>query len=156
MPNEIIVATTIGIQKVFRFNPAARAVVITGAMISATTAGRIPIKIAVKVLLDLMVSGVRKMAMLRMMKNDGKIVPRAATKLPNPPLSLSPTTTAILTAKMPGRDCAIASRSINSSFSIQPCRSTTSLSIIEIIAHPPPNVNAPILKNEENSCQYLV
>jgi hypothetical protein len=65
MPNEIIVATTIGIQKVFRFNPAARAVVITGAMISATTAGRIPIKIAVKVLLDLMVSGVRKMAMIQ-------------------------------------------------------------------------------------------
>lgn len=41
----------------------------------------------------------------------------------------------------------------NSSRSIQPCRSTTSFSISDIIAHPPPNVNPPILKNELKSCQ---
>ena len=97
-----------------------------------------------------MVSGVRKMAIAKMMTNEGIIVPSEAHTLPRKPRILSPTEQAMLTARMPGSDCAIASRSRNSSRSIQWCLSTISRSIIEIIAQPPPNVNAPILRKDRN------
>ena len=118
---------------------------------SATTAGRTPLKMADRVSLFLMRSGVRKMAMHSMMRNEGNMVPSAAAVAPRMPRSLSPTATEILTARMPGSDWATASRSRNSSRSIHPLRSTISFSIIEIMAHPPPKVNAPILKNDRNS-----
>lgn len=148
-------ATASGIQTVFHVSPAERADVMTGAMIRATTAGRIPMNIADMTLLFFIMSGVRKPAIASMIRNDGNIVPAAATIPPFMPRSLSPTAVAILTARIPGSDCAMARRSRKSSFSIQLCRSTISRSIIEIIAHPPPNVNAPILRKLTNNCQYI-
>ena len=56
-------ATAAGIHAVFHPIPAERAVVITGATINATTAGRMPLKIAVRVGFEVIVSGVRNMAM---------------------------------------------------------------------------------------------
>ena len=91
------------------------------------------------------------MAMARMMTNDGKMVPKAAARLPFTPLSLSPITTEMFTAKMPGIDCAMASRSRNSSFAIHLWLSTISRSMIDIIAQPPPKVNAPIFMNVSHS-----
>ena len=44
------------------------------------------------------------MAMARIIRKEGRVVPKAETTLPFPPLILSPTAVAILTAKMPGRD----------------------------------------------------
>ena len=64
-------------------------------------------------------SGVRKMAIARMIRKEGRIVPAAATMLPRGPRSLSPTEVAIFTAKIPGIDCAMARRSRKSSRSIQ-------------------------------------
>ena len=122
---------------------------------SATTAGRMPLKMRLSTSLFLMVSGVRKMAMARMMTNDGNIVPTAAAMLPFTPRSRSPITTEMFTARMPGMACAMASRSRNSSFSIHLWLSTISRSMIEIIAHPPPKVNAPIFMNVSNNCKYI-
>ena len=50
-------ATAMGMMTVRQVMPAARAVVITGATIRATTAGRMPLKMLVSVALPLMVSG---------------------------------------------------------------------------------------------------
>ena len=146
-------ATRRGIQTVFHPIFAALAEVSTGAMIRATTAGRIPIKIDEITRLFLIMSGVRNMAIAKIIRKEGKMVPRDAMMLPRVPRNLSPIAVAIFTARMPGRLCAIAKRSRKSSFSIQWYLSTISRSIMEIIAHPPPNVNAPILKNEANRRQ---
>ena len=54
-------ATTIGIQTVFQPILADWADDNTGAIIKATTAGRIPLKILLSTLFDLIKSGVRKM-----------------------------------------------------------------------------------------------
>ena len=144
-------ATATGMSTVLRLMPADLAVVITGAIISATTAGRMPLKIAVRVGLFLIASGVRKMAIIRMMIKEGRMVPNAAARLPFTPFNLSPITVLIFTARMPGIDCAMASKSRNSSCLIQWCFSTTSRWIMEIIAQPPPKVKLPILKKVENS-----
>lgn len=146
-------ATEMGINIVFQFILAARAVVITGAMSRATTAGRIPMKILLIVSLFFIVSGVRKIAMSRIIVKEGIIVPRAAHSRPREPRSLSPMATAKFTARMPGRDCATASKSRKSSRDIHLCLLTTSRSIMEIITHPPPNVNAPIFRNVKNNCR---
>ena len=119
-------ATAMGIIMVLALMPADLAVVITGVMIRATTAGRMPLKILLNTSLFLMASGVRNMAIARIITNDGKIVPKAAHKLPLKPRNLSPMTVDILTAKMPGIDWAMASRSRNSVCSIQWCLSTIS------------------------------
>ena len=112
-------ATATGIIIVFFPILAARAVVITGAMIKATTAGRMPMNILLMISLFLIVSGVRNMAISKMIVKEGRIVPKAAARLPLSPRKRSPTDTDIFTAKMPGIDCATARRSRNSSFSIQ-------------------------------------
>ena len=87
--------------------------------IRATTAGRIPLNTGDNMELFLIISGVRKIAMASIMKNEGRIVPNAAQIDPFTPLSLSPTATEILTARIPGNDCATASKSRNSSRSSQ-------------------------------------
>ena len=87
---------------VFRLIFATFAVVSIGAMMSATTAGRIPLNIALRVGSFLIVSGVRKIAIASIMKKEGSIVPNAAHRLPLMPFSLSPITTAMFTASMPG------------------------------------------------------
>ena len=97
-------ATKIGIQIVFIPIFDAFAVVTTGTRISATTAGRIPINIRVRTSLFFITSGVRNIAMAKMIRKDGKTVPSAAHKLPFSFESLSPITTDIFTAKTPGSD----------------------------------------------------
>lgn len=149
--DQINKAVTIGIATVFHPIFAARAEVMTGAIINATTAGRIPLNIELIVSLFLIKSGVRNIAIVNIIKNEGKIVPNAATMLPRFPRILSPTATDILTANMPGNDCATASKSRKSSLPIHRCFSTISFSMIDIIAHPPPKVKAPILKNVINN-----
>ena len=145
-----------GMATVFHPIFAARAVVITGAMISATTAGRMPINIRLITWLFFIVSGVRKIAINKIIKNEGRMVPRAAARLPRNPRSLSPTETEMFTAKMPGIDCATASRSRNSALSIQWFLSQISRSMIEIIAQPPPKVNAPIFTKVTNYFQQML
>jgi len=86
-----------------------RALVITGAMIRATTAGRIPMNTLLNTGLFRIRSGVRNTAMVNMIRNEGIIVPSAAHRLPAPPRILSPTATEIFTARIPGIDCATAS-----------------------------------------------
>ena len=78
-------ATAMGMATVFQVMPAERAVVMTGATISATTAGRIPLKIRDTIALFLITSGVRKMAIARIIKKEGKMVPIAAVMLPFKP-----------------------------------------------------------------------
>ena len=68
----------IGIQAFFHDIFADFAVVNTGDRISATTAERIPVKMRVSVSLFLIVSGVRNIAMARIIRNDGTMVPRTA------------------------------------------------------------------------------
>ena len=100
-------ATANGIHTVFQRSLAAFADVKTGARIKATTAGRIPMKMDEITRLFFIRSGVRKMAMKRIIRKEGRIVPTAAAILPFPPLILSPTAVAILTASMPGNDWAM-------------------------------------------------
>ena len=114
-PDHINSATATGMTAVAHPILAAFAALITGATINATTAGRIPRNMLSTVALVLMKSGVRNIAMARMMRNEGKIVPNAATTLPRVPRSLCPTATEILTARMPGNDWANDNRSRNSS-----------------------------------------
>ena len=97
-------ATDTGIATVFHPILADRAEDITGATIKATTAGRIPINILDNVSLLFIRSGVRNIAIQRIIVNDGNIVPADAATAPFMPRSLSPTATEILTASIPGRD----------------------------------------------------
>ena len=94
-------ATAMGIITVFQLSLAALAADSTGATIRATTAGRIPLNTGDNMELFLIISGVRKIAMASIMKNEGRIVPNAAQIDPFTPLSLSPTATEILTARIP-------------------------------------------------------
>ena len=119
MSRDMTNAANAGIQMVESLSLAALAVVITGAMINATTAGLIPMKMLESAWLFLMVSGVRKIAMARIIRKEGSMVPSDATIPPLSPLSLSPIEVAMFTARMPGRDYAMARRSRNSSRSIQ-------------------------------------
>ncbi len=54
----------------------------TGATINATTAGRMPMNMLVRVWFCLIVSGVRNIAMARIMRNEGSMVPKAAIMQP--------------------------------------------------------------------------
>ena len=76
--DQISRATAAGIQTVRQFIPAERAVVITGATIRATTAGRIPRNIAATTGWFSMRSGVRKMAITSIMAKLGRIAPSEA------------------------------------------------------------------------------
>ena len=60
----------------------------------------------------------------------------------------------IFTAKMPGEDWAMASKSIKSSLANHPRLVTISSSISGTMAYPPPMVNAPILKKMEKAWRY--
>jgi len=84
------------------------------------------------------------------MMKEGKIVPNAVIILPRIPRNLYPIKIEILTAKMPGADWEIASRSIKSSCAIHFRFVTISFSISGTIAYPPPIVKAPILKKIPN------
>ena len=153
--DQISNATDTGIRIVRQLIPAALADVKTGAIINATTAGRIPLKIAVIVGFDLIISGVRKIAIAKIITNEGRIVPNEAIILPFTPLRRSPTAAEMFTARIPGNACATARRSRNSLLSSQWCLSTISLSMMEIMAHPPPNVNAPIFRNVKKRLEYI-
>ena len=72
--------------------------------------------------------------MANMMTNDGSTVPRAVTRLPRMPRSLYPIKIEMFTARMPGADWAMASRSIKSSLEIQFRLVTISFSIRGTIA----------------------
>lgn len=68
-------ATNTGIHNVRHVMPEAFAELMTGATISATTTGRMPLNIAERVGLDVIVSGVRNIAIARIIRNDGSMVP---------------------------------------------------------------------------------
>lgn len=67
--------------------------------------------------------------MANMIMKDGRIVPSAVTILPRIPRNLYPIKMDMLTAKMPGADWEIASRSIKSSCAIHFRLVTISFSI---------------------------
>lgn len=100
-PDHISNATAMGIMAVRHVIFAALADVITGATIKATTAGRIPLKMALTCGFSFIRSGVRNMAMHNIIRNDGIIVPRAAATLPRVPRRRSPTATEMFTAEYP-------------------------------------------------------
>ena len=82
---------------------------------------------------------------------DGNTQPNDAANAPRTPRSLYPMNTAMFTANTPGADCATASKSTKSAFPIQRLRSTTSLSMSDIMAYPPPKVKSPMRKNVAKS-----
>jgi len=94
--------------------------------------------------------------MTRIMRNDGSADPSKVHTAPRRPLILYPINVEMLMAKTPGQLCEIAIRSKNSSFSIHLFFSTTSFSIIGIMAYPPPRVNAPILKKVLKRVQFTL
>ena len=67
--------------------------------------------------------------MARIMKNDGNIVPKVVTRLPRIPRSLYPMKIEMLTARIPGVDWEMASKSIKSSLAIHFRFSTISSSM---------------------------
>ena len=64
-------ATNTGIHNVRHVMPEAFAELMTGATISATTTGRMPLNIAERVGLDVIVSGVRNIAIARIIRTGG-------------------------------------------------------------------------------------
>ena len=61
----------------------------------------------------------------------------------------------MFTANIPGADCDMARMSMKSSSPIHFLFSTTSFSIIGIMAYPPPNVKAPILAKQVKISAYI-
>ena len=76
-------AETTGIHTVVRVILADLAMLKVGAAISATTPGRMPLKMRSTVGLSLKVW--KKRAMERIIRNEGRMVPKAVTKLPRQP-----------------------------------------------------------------------
>lgn len=146
------IITIIGIQKLFNLIPADLPKHRSGAAISATTAGRIPLKI--RSITGLSLNWVNNIAINSITTKDGRIIPTLVDKLPLKPSLFLPTNIAVLREIGPGTDCANASISINSSSASHFFLFTTSLRIRGIIAYPPPKVKAPILKKTKNSSQY--
>lgn len=120
-----------------------------GAAISATTAGRMPLKIASTAGLSL--KSWKSIAIVKMIINDGKTAPNTVAMTPRHPYTRQPMNTAELTAMSPGAACANAIILRNSSSSIQCLLSTTSFCISGSIAYPPPSVKVPILRYVQNS-----
>ena len=116
----------------YRFIRADLAMLNVGAAISATTAGRMPLNMRSTMVLSLKLW--KNNAMARMMRNEGSMVPNAVIMLPRIPRSRYPIKMDILTARMPGADCDIASRSMKSSLAIQFRLVTISFSISGTIA----------------------
>ena len=73
-------ATTIGIQNVYQFSFARCARRNVGTAIRATTAGRMPRKMAATTLLSS--NCLKKMAMARIIKKEGRAVPKAVAMAP--------------------------------------------------------------------------
>lgn len=115
--NQMSRADRIGIQILYRFILADLAMLKVGAAIRATTAGRMPLNIFSIHTLSLKLW--KNNAMARIIRKDGNIVPNAVTILPLMPRRRYPMKMEILTAKMPGEDWAIASKSMKSSLAIQ-------------------------------------
>ena len=103
------------------------AILNVGAAISATTAGRIPLNIRSTIGLSLKLW--KNIAMARIMRNEGRIVPKVVTILPRIPRNLYPIKMEMLTARMPGVDWEMASKSIKSSLAIHFRFSTISSSM---------------------------
>ena len=120
-------AETTGIHMLYRFIRADLAMLNVGAAISATTAGRMPLNMRSTMVLSLKLW--KNNAMARMMRNEGSMVPNAVIMLPRIHRSRYPIKMDILTARMPGADCDIASRSMKSSLAIQLRLVTISFSI---------------------------
>ena len=78
------------------------------------------------------------------------MLPMVAITLPLTPLRRKPVNMDILTAMSPGAVWARVMSSANSS-SVSHLRCTISFCMREIIAYPPPMVNAPIFANTPNS-----
>ena len=91
-----------------------------------------------------------------MMMNDGSTTPSVAMTAPMNPFCLYPTKVAQLIATGPGVDSAMTVTFTRSSWVIHFFRDTQISSITEIMAYPPPKVNAPILKNVRNSSSSIL
>ena len=100
-----------------------RAVVKQGTAIKATTAGRNPLKAFSTQILSCI--WVKHKAIANMMRKEGSILPKAQMIPPGIFFNLYPTKMDMFTANIPGRDWAMAKRSMKSSLESQP-RSTTS------------------------------
>ena len=120
---------------------------------SATTAGRMPLNAAATH--GMSKNCVRHIAISSMTSKEGSTVPNVAIKAPGKPPTFLPTKIEIFTAKTPGQVCATATKSMNSSRFSQRCLSTTSASMIGIMAYPPPMVNMPIRKNVLKRSLYI-
>ena len=83
--SQISKAETTGIQMLWQFIFADRAMLNVGAAIKATTAGRMPLKMRSIMALSLKLW--KNMAIARIMRNDGKTVPNVVTMLPHKPLT---------------------------------------------------------------------
>ena len=119
-----------------------RAISTMGTAMSDTTTGRIPLN--ARTTQGLSLKAVKNIAMARMMKNDGVMLPRVAAILPLTPRSRYPAKMDMLTAMTPGALCERAAMSGSSSSEIQP-RRAISARMTGIMAYPPPMVKAPIL-----------
>ena len=82
-------------------------------------------------------------------------MPRVAQRDPKKPPSFAPTKVAMFMAIGPGVDSATAIISISVSSLIHPFESIVSR-MMEIMAYPPPNENAPILKKVKNKRRNII
>ena len=123
-PSQISKAAAIGINAVIQPILADFASLISGAAMSATTAGRIPLKAASTA--GISFQSWNTIAMARMIRNEGSTAPNTAPHTPRQPPTRQPMKIAELTAISPGAACARAIMLRNSSSSIHPLRSTTS------------------------------
>ena len=91
-----------------------------------------------------------------MMTSGGITVARTETRAPARPLIRYPKITALLTARAPGADCAIAVISRTSSSEIQCSSSQNFFRIIPMITKPPPKVKADIISISIGGNNFLL
>ena len=103
-----------------------------GARMSATTQGRIPLKM--RSTTGWSRYSRKTVASSKMMVMDGMMAPNMAAKAPFVPATRCPTYKAVLTAKTPGNDCTTAIMSQNSSEGIHFFWSTTAFSTNDSMA----------------------
>ena len=108
------------------------AILKTGAAMSATTAGRMPMKMLSTTRLSR--NSRKNTARMRMNSTGITMLPATAVTAPRVPRNRLPTSVATLAAKMPGNACATDSTSRKSSLLSHPRRSTNSFSISGIMA----------------------
>ena len=129
---QMAMAHTIGIQTLSNDIFACFAIVKQGEAMRATTAGRMPRKVASTQ--GMFRNCVRHVAISRMTNRDGSTVPSVDISAPAKPPTFLPTKMEMFTANIPGQVCATATKSMNCSLSSQRCFSTTSASMRGIIA----------------------